>query len=325
MKQIFTTFFLSFSLIALSQNLVDFEELTLAPDTFWDGSDLSAAGFGSGGLYFPTNYNSEFSYWEGGVAYSNVTDSITSGYENLYASKAGKGANNSSNYAVALGSGYFKSAASNGFPTNTLNLFISNGTYAYNSMRDGDGFAKKFGGETGNDPDYFYVVFKGYRAGIPCSNDSVVHYLADFRFEDNSQDYIQLDWEEINLNPLATFDSVVYSFASSDVGVFGINTPLQFCMDNISYESYINSVNSLVDDREITVYPNPSIGSITIDLPKEKNGTLEIIDAAGRVVISDISINEAKQINIENLVNGVYYVKLTTPMNIYTNKFFLLK
>ena len=324
MKRIFTFLLLSIHFIGAAQT-VTFEELTLAPDTFWDGADLSAAGFESGGLYFPTYYNSEFSYWEGGVAYSNVTDSITSGYGNLYASKAGKGANNSSNYAVAYGSGYFKSATSNGFPTNTLNLFISNGTYAYNSMRDGDGFAKKFGGETGNDPDYFYVVFKGYRAGIPSSTDSVVHYLADFRFEDNSQDYIQLDWEEINLNPLATFDSVVYTFASSDVGGFGINTPLQFCMDHISYESYINSVNSPVDAGEITVYPNPSNGMITIDLPKEKNGTLDIVDAAGRAVISDISINDAMQINIENLTNGVYFVRLTSPSNIYNNKFILSK
>ncbi len=324
MRYFFTFLLLSIHFIGATQTAT-FEELTLAPDTFWDGADLTATGFESGGLYFPTNYNSEFSYWEGGFAYSNVTDSITSGYGNLYASKAGKGANNSSNYAVALGNGYFKSAVSNGFPTFMLNLSISNGTYAYNSMRDGDGFAKKFGGETGNDPDYFYVVFKGYRAGIPSSTDSVVHYLADFRFEDNSQDYIQLDWEEINLNPLATFDSVVYSFASSDVGGFGINTPLQFCIDNISYESYINSVNSLVDDGAIIVYPNPSIGAITIDLPKEKNGTLDIIDAAGRVVISDISINEAKQINIENLIDGVYFVRLTTPKNIYINKFILSK
>lgn len=325
MKRIFTTLLISISLIATSQNIVDFEELTLETDTFWDGSDLSDSGFVSGGIYFPTNYNTEFSFWEGGVAYSNVTDSVTSGFGNLYAAKAGKGADNSNNYAVAYGSGYFKSEANFGWPFTELSLFITNGTYAYNSMRDGDAFAKKFGGESGNDPDYFYVVFKGFRNGLPTNSDSVIYYLADFRFQDNTLDYIRVDWIELSLFFLTPCDSVTYEFYSSDVGGFGINTPLQFCMDNITYNTYVNGVNSSTSDSKISIYPNPSIGILNVDLPNEEVETLQILDATGRIVISSVSPNKHQQLNLENLTNGVYFARFTTRLNVYTNKFILSK
>jgi hypothetical protein len=325
MKQIFTTFFLSLSLIAFGQNLVDFEELTLEPDTFWDGADLSAAGFESNGLFFPTYYNAKGSYFEGGFGYSNVTDSVTSGYGNLFASKSGAGANNSEKYAVAYGGGYIKPSISNGWPVSSMTFYINNGTYAHSSMRDGDGFAKKFGGETGNDPDFFSVTFKAFYGGNHVNIDSVTHYLADFRFTDNAQDYIQKEWTEVNLNSIAPFDSLSFTFASSDVGEFGINTPLQFCIDNISYSTYINGVAKTISTSTINIFPNPSNGLINLNLSRKEGGTIEVLDATGRVVFSKSTVNEIEQINLEKLVNGVYFVRLTTPLNIYTNKFILSK
>jgi hypothetical protein len=325
MKQIFTSFLLGFSLITFSQNIVDFEELTLAPDTFWDGSDLSAAGFGSNGLFFPTYYNAEFSYFDGGFGYSNVTDSITSGYGNLFASKSGSGANNSEKYAIAYGGSYIKPSEINGWPISSMTFYINNGTYAYNSMRDGDKFAKKFGGETGNDPDFFSVTFKAFYGGNQLNTDSVTHYLADFRFTDNAQDYIQKEWTEVNLNSIAPFDSLTFTFASSDVGEFGINTPVQFCLDNISYSTYINGISKTTSSSTINIFPNPSNGLINLDFPKKEKGIIEVLDATGRVVFSKYTVHEIEQINLEKLSNGVYFVRLTAGMNIYNNKFILSK
>jgi hypothetical protein len=323
MKHFFTFLLLSIHFIGATQTAT-FEELTLAPDTFWDGADLSATGFESGGLYFPTYYNSEFSYWEGGVAYSNVTDSITSGYGNLYASKAGKGANNSSNYAVAYNSGGFKISSNLGYPITYLKLNISNGTYAYNSMRDGDAFAKKFGGVTGNDSDYFYVTFKGFLNGNP-KTSAVQHYLADYRFQDNSLDYIQRGWQEIDLGALGDVDSVAFEFSSSDSGEFGINTPLQFCLDNITFATYINGIANNHNSSPFSVFPNPSNGTITLYNPNNTIEKLEILDTAGRVVFSNSSITSNQSINIETLSNGVYFTRFTSLLNSYTNKFILSK
>jgi hypothetical protein len=45
-----------------------------------------------------------------------------------------------------------------GWDFNGQGVYVTNTTYAYNSMRDGDMFAKKFGGPTGNDPDWYKLL-----------------------------------------------------------------------------------------------------------------------------------------------------------------------
>src|SRR5687767_7461020 len=82
-----------------SQTISDFENLALATDTFWDGSDLSG-GFNSGNAYFVNDYNTSFASWSG-FTYSNKADSITAGYGNQYSAITASGYNGSTNYAVA--------------------------------------------------------------------------------------------------------------------------------------------------------------------------------------------------------------------------------
>ena len=58
-------------------------------------------------------------------------------------------------------------------------VLVTNSTYAAISMRDGDQFAKKFGGESGDDPDFFRLVAHGYKDGS--LTDSVEFFLADYQ------------------------------------------------------------------------------------------------------------------------------------------------
>jgi len=52
-------------------------------------------------------------------------------------------------------------------------------------MKNGTaGFAKKFGGTSGNDQDWFKMTAIGYNAAGD-SVKSVDFYLADYRFDDN--------------------------------------------------------------------------------------------------------------------------------------------
>jgi hypothetical protein len=59
-------------------------------------------------------------------------------------------------------------------------------------------------------------------------------YLADYRFGDNSQDYIVSDWTYVDFSVLGVADEIRFDFASSDSGMFGINTPQYFAMDNLT-------------------------------------------------------------------------------------------
>ena len=40
-------------------------------------------------------------------------------------------------------------------------FYVTNATYTYLSMKDGDGFTKKFGGAHGMDADYFKLIIYG--------------------------------------------------------------------------------------------------------------------------------------------------------------------
>ncbi len=206
---------------------------------YYNGSD-GAGGFTSGGATFFNNFSGGF--WDGWAA-SNTTDTTTAGFANQYSAYTGGGFNGSKNYGVGYVSLDFGGGTNNPIPislqfpslSNVTGAYITNTTYAYLSMRDGDGFAKKFGGASGDDPDWFKLIIKGKAQGGGYTG-SVEYYLADFRFADNSQDYIIDEWTWVDLSGLGNVVGLEFSIDSSDVGDFGINTPGYFAMDDLQYE-----------------------------------------------------------------------------------------
>jgi len=210
--------------------IVDFEDLPLASESYWNGAD-SSGGFTSGGAHFNNNYDTTYSSWDG-FAYSNITDTAASGYAAQYNAIPGSGQAGSANYAVSY-VGWM------GPPTMTLTtpmivdgLYVTNTNYAYYSMNDGDMFAKQFGGATGDDEDWFLLTITGKNtAGDPTG--AVDFYLADFRSADNAEDYILDTWQFIDTTSLGAVKSLEFTLTSSDVGDWGMNTPGSFAIDTV--------------------------------------------------------------------------------------------
>lgn len=315
MKKYFTTVLLS--LLFLTSNraqLIDFEEFNLAPESEWNGSDLSASGFSSKGIYFPTFWDTSFGgYWASGFAYTNRTDSITSGFLNMYSAKAGSGYNGSDNYAVAYGNQFIR--RNGGAVFTPISAYITNTTYAFNSMRDGDSFAKKFGGVDGTDPDFFSLTFKSY-LGSQLSGE-VTFYLADFRSSNSDEDYIIRDWTLVDLAPLGNVvDSISYEFASSDVGNFGINTPLYFAIDQLTVDTLVASLPS-VSASTVNVFPNPANGLVHIQSSSPIQ-MAEILAVDGKVIRR---ADKQNTMDVSDLANGLYWVRTVfTDGRIRTNK-----
>lgn len=165
-----------------------------------------------------------------GWTYSNQTDVTTASFTNQYSAFAGSGAGGSANYAVAyLGTPVISFAS----PVAAQGVYITNTTYTALSMRDGDAFAKKFGGVTGNDADFLTLTITGFDSSAQ-STGSVNVNLADYRFSDNSQDYLLSQWAFVDLTSLGVVSSLGFTMTSSDVGDFGMNTPAYFALDNLS-------------------------------------------------------------------------------------------
>lgn len=209
--------------------LIDFEELDPGSDGFWNGSG-SEGGFISGMAFFPNNYNNDYGVWMG-FSFTNHTDTETGDYTNMYSAIPGSGEDLSEIYSTYYYGGVPDTILFEE-PVKVTSISVANTTYAYYSMLNGDAYSKKFGGEDGNDPDWFRLVITSLdNYARPVTIYSI--YLADFRSENNSMDYISNVWNQVDLSAAGFISGLVFTIESSDTGIYGINTPAYVSIDNI--------------------------------------------------------------------------------------------
>ena len=222
--------------------VIDFEELSLPPESHENGASL-AGGFTSRGAFF----NNQFTDFGGGCcwngwAYSNETDTHSGNIAGQYSAIAGGGAAGSAQYAVAF------SGADAGLgvvPRITLpaggqpdSVDITNNTFAAVVMRDGDTesqFTARFGGADGSDPDWFRLQIQGQTADGETIG-SVEFYLADYRPPNSGDDFIVDDWTTVDLTPLQDLGIVSLAFRldASQANSIGILTPAYVAIDNLT-------------------------------------------------------------------------------------------
>ncbi len=207
--------------------VVNFEDLPLGPNSYWNGSD-GTGGFVSGGVSFAntfTDWGGGWTSWTG-WAYSNMTDSTTPGIGSQYSAFPGGGHAGSSNYAVYYDGFWDAEPTLTGIPAGTLlGAYFTNTTYTALAMQEGDSFSKKF-----EDGDWFDLTVTGLDSG-GSETGNVVFPLADFRDDNN---YIVDDWTWVDLSGLGNATELQFTLNSSDVGDSGMNTPAYFAMDNLT-------------------------------------------------------------------------------------------
>jgi hypothetical protein len=304
---------------AKAQTVATFDDLTLPnSDTFYvnysaPGTDV---GFTDGLAHFPCINDTAFGGTWNYFSYSNKKDSVTSGYTNQYSAKTASGYNGSAKYAVAYVAdpvtyaNYMNLQLTGAAVGKEVNgFYATNSTYAYNSMRDGDFSAKKFGGVTGNDADWFLLTVKGYHGGT-LTVDSVNFYLADYRFSHNDSDYIVKTWEWVNLTSLGHIDSLQFHLSSSDTGTFGMNTPAYFCMDNFTTNENSVSVTNVQAAPVAKVYPNPAADVVYADVTDNNVQQVTVVDMAGNT-IATYAAQAHLAINTSSLPAGMYVLQFT--------------
>lgn len=309
MRKINLIFSLFFATILKAQLVIDFENFNFPNGQEFDNGKESPnvveGFFVFNPLKFPNNYNDEWNFWSSGWAISSVKDSITPGFLNMYAARPG-GAASGNNYAVGQQNAniLYEANGNSSLALNFLRFQITNSTYAALSMRDGDQFAKKFGGESGDDPDYFFVRVSLLLNGVKVAEDDV--YLADYRFENNALDYILTEWKEVEFSG-NVYDEVKFQIFSSDTGAFGINTPTFFCLDKIELGFNVGLYEAAVKSP-IQLFPNPAKEAITIKLENQKEQIIQIIELSGRVVRT-MQVVGQQTIDVHDLVPGIYLVR----------------
>lgn len=202
-----------------------FEKLELDKGTYWNGSDMSGL-FVSGNKIFHNQYYADWNTWSG-FAYSNVINYNYYTPESMYAAFPSGGANESENYAIAhqIGKIVITFQDENGEEPRSVQL--TNTTYSALAILYGYDYAKKFGGRDGRDPDWFKVTITGIGM-VEQINGTIDFFLADYRFDDDEEDYVVDKWEYVDLTSLGRVKRLEFEVSSSDAG-----TPLYFCLDNL--------------------------------------------------------------------------------------------
>ena len=205
---------------------IDFDELTLPSQGYLHQQAYQKDALP---LRFGHSYTPDWDSWTGFVV-SCQGDTQTPGYVNQYSVIAGTAASGD-NFAVFFRDSSYPENNELSFSDASEHRFKSisfcNATYSYLSMKHGDAFSKKF-----VDGDYFKLIITGYDAeGLETATKEV--YLADFR---EGKQYLPNTWNTIDLTSLGEVNKLAFDFASSDMGIWGMNTPAYVCLDNIIFE-----------------------------------------------------------------------------------------
>ncbi|MGE0088781.1 MAG: DUF4465 domain-containing protein [Bacteroidales bacterium] len=207
-------------------DMADFEDFKLVKNYYWNGVDGSGE-FTYRNKIFSNTYYSDLGTFSG-FAYSNLINDILFTDSSVYASYPSGGANESKNYAVAHQHGkIFVTFSDTIKGEEPVYVMLANTTYTAMAIKYGLSNVKKFGGYSGDDPDWLKVSIYGYPiwGGI---TGPVEFYLADYRSTDNSSDYIAKAWNYIDLSSLGNVKRLEFQITSSDA-----STPLYFCLDDL--------------------------------------------------------------------------------------------
>jgi hypothetical protein len=298
---------ISFCSMFNAQLVSDFENISLTPESYDNGS-VGNGSFIVEMLEFTNLYDDIWSSWNG-FAISNITDNTTAGWENQYSAFPGSGMN-SNNYAIFYPEGTI-GFQDNGDYGTIDSMFITNTTYAAISMRDGDAFAKQFGSplnangvDDGTNGEDFFKVWIIVEDFSGTEKDSIEFFLADYRFSDNSQDYIVDQWTKIDLTQFVfAIKTIRFRFESSDNGAFGMNTPSYLAVDKVYHQSYWGVSEK---EEKVDVYPNPVKDVLNV---KGSEGEIRVYNLKGELLTVSNHIKDS-QLDFSGFDSGVYFVEL---------------
>ncbi len=297
----------------------DFETQLPGSDTAWFGQPTQGyETFNSGLFVFENEYDTTYNSWSG-WSYTNITDNTTPGYANQFGNITGSG-ESSSQFGMFYQSftGNHKTFISNnGNPINLSGTYVTNATYAYYSMLNGDFFATQFG-DTSNSAggeDWFLLTIYGLGSDSLHTGDSVNFYLADYRFADSTQDYIINTWEWVDLTSLGSVYGLDYKLTSSDNGQWGMNTPAYFAMDNLTVDFTDVAEHTT---NIVSIYPNPTNGVLNINT--SNNSLIKLFNINGKLINTTIAQSSVTIFDLSNLENGIYFIQVENNGIITTQK-----
>lgn len=307
-----------------------FDTFTLSPNSYYKDTVANSWQTSQAEFQYDWSGTSGSGYWKTGAAYTNVQDSSNGTYTNLYGSIT-KGAYSGNNYVTIQDPAMIKIknlSVVSGF-------FITNTTFAWKTIKNGNQFSRKFGDTTGTGsgatipqgqyPDWFLLKVVGYRNGV-VANDTVKFYLADYRPAGTANDYAIKNWQFVNCTALGIVDSIRFHLSSSDNSFGFMNTPSYFCIDNFTTNTTVG-IHELESITNISLFPNPATDKLFVSYTTEKPQALSIriTDVTGKEVmqtpLQGVAGPNLLPLDVATLENGAYFITISDGTSSKTTRF----
>ena len=163
-----------------------------------------------------------------GFTYTSCTNDTTAGSSNLSAITK-KGVKTNAYFTAYTGGLSYGGVAAeisfkDGKAYNAKNCYVTNCVSAYLAIKDHNpgpmGYVKEWTAQ-----DKFTLTIKGFNGRE--ETGTVEFLLAD------GLDIVNT-WQQVDLTKLGKVTKIQFSLSSTDVGQWGINTPLYFCLDQLT-------------------------------------------------------------------------------------------
>ena len=135
-------------------------------------------------------------------------------------------------------------------------------------------------------------------------------------------------WIDCNTNTiLPGMNSQMYITNTS--GDYAVILTNQYCIDTSDCVPLV--VNHLGEDEitqnyHINIFPNPNNGAFNIQFDTSYTGNLSITNQIGQEVFSEIYYNTTDlKLQLNTLINGVYFLQLNSINGSQTYKFIIVK
>ncbi|MEM9547169.1 MAG: T9SS type A sorting domain-containing protein [Bacteroidota bacterium] len=89
--------------------------------------------------------------------------------------------------------------------------------------------------------------------------------------------------------------------------------------ENCDDEDLITSIQENSIEREITIFPNPTSGTVSINCSIETSGKFSLLDNTGRTILTQ-NLKQKNEIDLVNLPSGVYLLEIKTVNGDWTEK-----
>lgn len=126
-----------------------------------------------------------------------------------------------------------------------------------------------------------------------------------------------------DFNSSATLNDVELPEGSTTIiwTITDIAGNIETCNFDVVVTSHVG-ISNLIKNN-ISIYPNPTTGQLTIDFTKVQNFgkvMLQIQDITGKILIEKSNLQQNKELDLSGFANGIYIIIIQTEEDVFTSK-----